>query len=419
MNGHLALLGDSILDNGAYTEGGPDVVTHMRAVLPAGWRATLLALDGSLIGDLDGQLSDLPSDTTHIVVSVGGNNVLMNLDILRLRVRSEPEAPVKLGYRVALFERAYRVAIDRVVRLGKEMAVCTIYNANLDNETGAEALGFTTEEAAAALVILTTFNDAILRVAFEANLRVIELRLVCTEPAGYANAIEPSVQGGEKIAGAIMRSLGLASPAADHSRVYSRKLAAVLGLVVLGDVLLDELGADADVVEWPVVVRDIGRPHDLGPIPVLDLAIHVEDPDLELAVRHDAANPCQTMTAGFQPHDVLDCESLRPGRTGRAVRRLRSRLGRPLRAQLTRQPRHRIVDLRCRALFQWDDRVVGDLDVFGADFLTALGDVAHADTRLAVQEAGALPRVQRMHLERGDSHHVAGSVVGRLIVVVA
>src|SRR5713226_5694445 len=223
MNGHLALLGDSILDNGAYTEGGPDVVTHMRAVLPAGWRATLLALDGSLIGDLDGQLSDLPSDTTHIVVSVGGTNVLMNLDILRLRVRSEPEAPVKLGYRVALFERAYRVAIDRVVRLGKEMAVCTIYNANMDNETGAEALGFTTEEAAAALVILTTFNDAILRVAFEANLRVIELRLVCTEPAGYANAIEPSVQGGEKIARAIMRSLGLASPAADHSRVYSRK----------------------------------------------------------------------------------------------------------------------------------------------------------------------------------------------------
>jgi len=233
------------------------------------------------------------------------------------------------------------VAIDRVVRLGKEMAVCTIYNANLDNETGAEALGFTTEEAAAALVILTTFNDAILRVAFEANLRVIELRLVCTEPAGYANAIEPSVQGGEKIARAIMRSLGLASPAADHSRVYSPKLAAVLGLVVFGDVLLDELGADADVVERPVVVRDIGRPHDLGPIPVLDLAIHVEDPDLELAVRHDAANPCQTMTAGFQPHDVLDCESLRPGRTGRAVRRLRSRLGRPLRAQPTRQPRHR------------------------------------------------------------------------------
>jgi hypothetical protein len=28
---HLILLGDSILDNAAYTEGGPDVVTQLRA----------------------------------------------------------------------------------------------------------------------------------------------------------------------------------------------------------------------------------------------------------------------------------------------------------------------------------------------------------------------------------------------------
>ena len=220
MNGHVALLGDSILDNGAYTSGGPDVVTHLRGMLPAGWRATLLALDGSLIEDLEGQLSGLPPDTTHAVVSVGGNNVVMDLDILKLRVRSEPEALVKLGQRVAVFERAYRRAINRVLRLARETAVCTIYTANLDTEAGAVAMGFTGEEAAAALVMLTTFNDVILRVAFEANLRVIELRLVCTEPADYANTIEPSIQGGEKIARAIVRSLGLATPSADSSRVY-------------------------------------------------------------------------------------------------------------------------------------------------------------------------------------------------------
>src|SRR3984893_2629333 len=220
MNGHIALLGDSILDNGAYTSGGPDVVAHVRGMLPAGWRATLLAVDGSLIGDLEDQLSGLPADITHVVVSVGGNNAVMDLDILRLRVRSEPEALVKLGYRVALFERAYRVAINRVLSPSREMAVCTIYNASLDTEAGAEALGFSTEEAAAALVMLTTFNDAILRVAFEAKLRVIELRLVCTEPADYTNAIEPSIQAGEKIARAIVRSLGLATPTAHPSRVY-------------------------------------------------------------------------------------------------------------------------------------------------------------------------------------------------------
>ncbi|TMF10758.1 MAG: SGNH/GDSL hydrolase family protein [Chloroflexi bacterium] len=220
MNGHLALLGDSILDNGAYTEGGPDVIAHVRDMLPAGWRATLLALDGSLIGDLDGQLSDLPPDATHVVVSMGGNDVLMNLDILRLRVRSEPEALMKLGQRVAVFGSAYRTAIKRLVSLGKEMSVCTIYNANVDTKAGAEALGFSTEEAAAALVILTAFNDAILRVAFEARLRVIELRLVCTEPADYASTIEPSVRGGEKIARAIIRAFGLSASTGDPSRIY-------------------------------------------------------------------------------------------------------------------------------------------------------------------------------------------------------
>jgi hypothetical protein len=59
----------------------------------------------------------------------------------------------------------------------------------------------------------------------------------------------------------------------------------MLGFVVLGDVLLDELGADPDVIERSIVVRNVGGSHDLGPVPVLDFAIHVEDPDLELAVR--------------------------------------------------------------------------------------------------------------------------------------
>ena len=64
------------------------------------------------------------------------------------------------------------------------------------------------------------FNDVILRVAFESKLQVIDLRLVCTEPADYANPIEPSSLGGEKIARAMMRLLGLAGPTSDHSRVY-------------------------------------------------------------------------------------------------------------------------------------------------------------------------------------------------------
>ena len=64
---------------------------------------------------------------------------------------------------------------------------------------------------------LMLFNDVILRVAFERALAVIDLRLVCNEPADYANPIEPSGRGGQKIARAIARSLGLMDAARNSS----------------------------------------------------------------------------------------------------------------------------------------------------------------------------------------------------------
>ena len=45
--------------------------------------------------------------------------------------------------------------------------------------------------------------------AIGAALPVSDLRLVCDDPADYANPIEPSVRGGGKIARAIVGALGL------------------------------------------------------------------------------------------------------------------------------------------------------------------------------------------------------------------
>jgi hypothetical protein len=219
MTGHVALLGDSILDNAAYTLGGPAVITQLQGLLPDGWQASLLALDGSMIEDLDPQLARLPPDASHLVIAVGGNNVLSNLDVLELRVKSSSEALLKLGQRMATFERAYRKAIDHAISLGREMIVCTIYNGNLDAAEGIDASLL--PDPAVARVGLTAFNDVILRVAFENRLPVIDLRLVCSEPADYANPIEPSSRGGEKIARAIVRALGLADDASPFSRVFT------------------------------------------------------------------------------------------------------------------------------------------------------------------------------------------------------
>src|SRR5437763_7003051 len=73
---HVVLLGDSIFDNAAYVPGRPPVVEQLRRALPAGWRATLLAVDGHTTADVAGQLARLPADATHLVVSVGGNDAL-------------------------------------------------------------------------------------------------------------------------------------------------------------------------------------------------------------------------------------------------------------------------------------------------------------------------------------------------------
>ena len=80
---HIILLGDSIFDNAAYTSGGPDVISQVRQLLPSGNRASLLALDGATTEHVPSQLGRMPPDATHLVLSVGGNNALMNSSILR------------------------------------------------------------------------------------------------------------------------------------------------------------------------------------------------------------------------------------------------------------------------------------------------------------------------------------------------
>ena len=90
--GHVALLGDSIFDNRAYTGDQPDVITHLRMLLPERWTATLLAVDGATIGGLAGQFARVPEGATHLVLSAGGNDALMNSDLLAMPLRSSSDA---------------------------------------------------------------------------------------------------------------------------------------------------------------------------------------------------------------------------------------------------------------------------------------------------------------------------------------
>lgn len=193
---HVALLGDSIFDNGAYTEGGPAVIQQLREKLPPDWRATLAARDGATTANVASQLAQLPRDVDRLALSVGGNDALRQAYILKAPVSSSAQALQLISNAVSGFEAAYRAALRPCLEVDPRMVVCTIYWGN-----------FEPDFARVARIAIAPFDDAIIRAAVEFGLTVVELRLVCDSAADYANPIEPSSQGGEKIAAALMRAM--------------------------------------------------------------------------------------------------------------------------------------------------------------------------------------------------------------------
>lgn len=191
---HAVLLGDSIFDNGAYVRPGePDVVAQLRMKLPRDWRATLYAVDGAVTRDVERQLKRLPRDASHLVVSVGGNDGLRHVGIFREGARSVAEVMGRLAEIREEFQRDYRAMLDAVMGLRLPVALCTIYDARFPDP----------QEQRLVLAGLSLFNDVITREAFARKLQLIDLRLICNESDDYANPIEPSAKGGEKIAAVI------------------------------------------------------------------------------------------------------------------------------------------------------------------------------------------------------------------------
>jgi len=83
--------------------------------------------------------------------------------------------------------------LDAVVAKGVPVAVCTIYDARFPDP----------KQRRRASLGLTVFNDCVTREAAARGLALIDLRLILTGDEDLANAIEPSVSGGAKIANAI------------------------------------------------------------------------------------------------------------------------------------------------------------------------------------------------------------------------
>lgn len=191
---HLVLIGDSIFDNASYVAGGPDVVRHLQGAVPEGWQASLRAVDGAVTRGVPDQVARVPRDATHLVLSVGGNDALGASGVLAQPARSVEHALGLLASAQARFAEDYGAMLEAVLARGLPTALCTIYDTRIADP-----------EHRVIKAALCLFNDVITRACFAHRLPLIDLRLICNEDADYANPIEPSVQGGAKIAAAIVR----------------------------------------------------------------------------------------------------------------------------------------------------------------------------------------------------------------------
>src|ERR1700733_7113109 len=85
---------------------------------------------------------------------------------------------------------------------------------------------------------------------------------------------------------------------------------------------------------------------------------------------------------------------------------------------LRAEPDQRIESPTRHALLHRDDRVVGDLDVLGADLGAALGDVAVPEAEVVLRDVAPVGLVGRVHLELRDAHQEPRAGERGLVVLV-
>lgn len=186
---NIVMIGDSVFDNGAYVDiDGKDLTTsaHAAQAMPS-HNVTCLAVDGAVTRDVASQLGAVYQTDPQFVVSVGGNDALGHVNIL-----AGPVDFMQLADIQDVFADDYANMIDRLIAQSKTYrpAVCTIYKPRFQDHRVNEA----------ASVALSIYNDTICEIAMERHLSIIDLRQCMTHNAHYANAIEPSHNGGMAIA---------------------------------------------------------------------------------------------------------------------------------------------------------------------------------------------------------------------------
>ncbi|MGJ7538397.1 MULTISPECIES: SGNH/GDSL hydrolase family protein [unclassified Variovorax] len=193
---NLILAGDSVFDNGRHVDPGEEVLTHIRKSLPD-WHISMLAKDGATTLMLRDQLAVQKVEDSYLLVSIGGNDALLNAGILDMPASSTAEVLDLLSDVTEEFEKSYRSAIERCLEITSRLFVCTIYHGNFPDPEYQKRVS----------IALDVFNSRIIKIAAEQGIGILDLRAVCNAPADFSKGIEPSEKGGKKISDAVVRLL--------------------------------------------------------------------------------------------------------------------------------------------------------------------------------------------------------------------
>ena len=225
MSRKLLLLGDSIIDNKSYVlDGELDVTEHLRRLCLGQHDISIQnnAVDGDTMYNLELKLLDTKKvkNASHIVVSIGGNDLLQNISFLQMTSRlsevMDKDARIeKWGARelnpsrnkvfeetyfeiIKPMQQEYESIVANLSNYRAKLLLCTVYEGDLVNSDEFSDVIYSSK------TMLSIFNDLVYRTAQKYNGEVLELRDIFVSSEDYANPIEPSHIGGEKLAKAIL-----------------------------------------------------------------------------------------------------------------------------------------------------------------------------------------------------------------------
>ena len=197
----VVLFGDSIIDNKTYVSHGEfSVLEHLENI--SNYEYIQVAYDGHTTFDVQNKQLHLSTieKPSHIVLSVGGNDLLQNLSYLSNGPISNVNEAVS-GIQQHIFEpleQRFETIIEELSSQRANLLICTVYEGDLGR----------TDEFKDVLdsskIMVSSFNDIVYKTAKKYNADVLELREIFITSDDYANPIEPSHIGGEKLAKSIV-----------------------------------------------------------------------------------------------------------------------------------------------------------------------------------------------------------------------